>query len=74
MRSELIFAAKLHVPNRFILTRLLAKATRELHKPGTRIQDTTNEALTCLSRPTKVASVRANPTLGDRTRKMRRCA
>jgi hypothetical protein len=74
MRSELIFAAKVHVPNRFLLTRLLAKATRELHKPGARIQDTTNEALSYLSRPIQVASVQADPTLGDRTRRLRRCA
>ena len=34
------------VPNRFLLAEALAKATRGLHKPGTRIEDTTNDVLT----------------------------
>lgn len=42
MRSELIFGAMTHISNRFLLTKLAAKATRKLHKPNTRIQDTTN--------------------------------
>ena len=45
MRSDLIFSAIHNVPNRFLLARVLAKATREFHRPGTRIQDTTNEVL-----------------------------
>jgi len=43
MRSELIFGAIAHVPNRFLLTKLAAKATRKFHRPNTRIQDTTND-------------------------------
>jgi hypothetical protein len=45
MRSELIFDVKSQVPNRFLLAKLLAKATRGFHKPGSRIQDTTNDVL-----------------------------
>lgn len=45
MRSGLIFDAKTHVQNRFLLAKLLAKAIRGLHRPGTRIQDTTNDVL-----------------------------
>jgi|HubBroStandDraft_6_1064221.scaffolds.fasta_scaffold1142325_2 hypothetical protein len=45
MRSELIFGSIAHVPNRFLLTKLLAKATRAMHAPGTRIEDTTNAVL-----------------------------
>jgi hypothetical protein len=45
MRSELIFGAMTHVANRYLLTKLAAKATRKLHRPNTRIQDTTNDAL-----------------------------
>lgn len=43
MRSELVFAATVHVPNRFLLTRLAATATRKLHRPNTRIQETMDE-------------------------------
>jgi hypothetical protein len=45
MRSELIFAALAHVPNRFLLTRLAATATRKLHRPNTRIQETMDQVL-----------------------------
>lgn len=46
MRSDLIFGALKHIPNRYLLVRALAKASRGLHKPGTRIQDTMNDVLT----------------------------
>jgi len=45
MRSDLIFGAMTHVNNRYQLCQLAAKATRKLHKPNTRLQDTTNEVL-----------------------------
>src|SRR5438128_674328 len=45
MRSELIFKAIAHVPNRYLLVRLLAKGTRKMHKPNTRVEDTTNLVL-----------------------------
>ena len=45
MRSELIFGALTHVSNRYQLCQLASKATRKLHKPNTRLQDTTNEVL-----------------------------
>jgi hypothetical protein len=34
-----------HVNNRYKLCQLASKATRKLHKPNTRLQDTTNEVL-----------------------------
>jgi hypothetical protein len=43
MRSELVFGAMTYVSNRFLLTRVAAQATRKLHRPNTRIQDTANE-------------------------------
>lgn len=43
MRSDLIFGALTHVTNRYELCQLASKATRKLHKPNTRLQDTTNE-------------------------------
>jgi hypothetical protein len=45
MRSDLIFGALTHVKNRYELCQLASKATRKLHKPNTRLQDTTNEVL-----------------------------
>lgn len=45
MRSELIFKAVAHEPNRYLLARLLAKGTRKMHRPNTRIEDTMNTVL-----------------------------
>ncbi len=45
MRSDLVFKALSHVENRYQLCQLASKATRKLHKPNTRLQDTTNEVL-----------------------------
>ena len=45
MRSDLVFKALSHVSNRYQLCSLASKATRKLHKPNTRLQDTTNEVL-----------------------------
>ena len=45
MRSDLVFGAMKHVPNRYLLTLLASKAARKLHRPGTRMQDTANSVL-----------------------------
>ena len=45
MRSNLVFGALSQVTNRYQLCQLASKATRKLHKPNTRLQDTTNEVL-----------------------------
>ncbi|HVN93884.1 MAG TPA: DNA-directed RNA polymerase subunit omega [Terracidiphilus sp.] len=45
MRSDLVFKALSHVSNRYQLCTLASKATRKLHKPNTRLQDTTNDVL-----------------------------
>jgi len=45
MRSDLVFKALAQVTNRYQLCQLASKATRKLHKPNTRLQDTTNEVL-----------------------------
>jgi hypothetical protein len=57
MRSDLIFGALSHVKNRYQLCQLAAKATRKLHKPNTRLQDTTNEVLVRFRSSDPVASV-----------------
>jgi len=60
MRSELIFGALTHVSNRYQLCQLASKATRKLHKPNSRLQDTTNEVLSRFrtSNPGTPASVK----------------
>jgi hypothetical protein len=45
MRSDLVFGALSHVSNRYQLCQLASKATRKLHKPNTRLQDTANDVL-----------------------------
>jgi hypothetical protein len=45
MRSDLVFKALSQVNNRYQLCQLASKATRKLHKPNSRLQDTTNEVL-----------------------------
>lgn len=57
MRSELVFGAAKHISNRFLLTKLAAKATRKLHRPNTRIVDTTNDVFVRFSRGNPLAGV-----------------
>ena len=49
MRFELIFAALGREQNRYLLSQLIARATRKLHKPHTRIPDAMNDALALFS-------------------------
>lgn len=49
MRSERVFAAMTYVPNRFLLIKLAAAATRKFHRPNTRIQETMDEVLLLFS-------------------------
>jgi hypothetical protein len=57
MRSELVFGATESVSNRFLLARLIAKASRKLHRPNTRIQDTVNDVFVHFGRASRVAGV-----------------
>jgi hypothetical protein len=61
MRSELVFGAMAHIPNRFLLTKLASKATRKFHKPNTRIQDTTNDVFVRFSCANPIATVHYLP-------------
>ena len=45
MRSELIYNALDTVNNRYLLCQLVSKATRQFHKPNTRVQETMNDVL-----------------------------
>jgi hypothetical protein len=61
MRSELIFRAVAHETNRYRLVKLLAKGTRVMHRPNTRVQDTTNEVLQRFGRSPGVAVRMSGP-------------
>jgi hypothetical protein len=63
MRSDLVCGAIAYVPNRYLLSQLASKAARMLHKPGTRMQDTTNEVLVRFSRANPI---RCEPALQER--------
>jgi hypothetical protein len=56
MCSQFVFEATTKVINRYLLSRLTSKATRRLHRPNTRIQDTTNDALIRLTVPEPIPS------------------
>jgi hypothetical protein len=58
MCSKLVFGALAYISNRYLLTRLASKATRKLHRPNTRIQETTNDVLVRFSRASPIAGAR----------------
>jgi hypothetical protein len=57
MRSELVFGAMEHVPNRFLLIKLASKATRKFHRPNTRIQETMDDVFVRFSHANPIAEV-----------------
>ena len=71
MRSDLIYGALTHVSNRYELCQLASKATRKLHKPNTRVQDTTNEVMARFRHSNPVA---ATPTVEEKTKVQQRRA
>jgi hypothetical protein len=69
MRLDLVFGAMKQVSNRFLLAKVLAKATRALHRPGVRIEDTTNDVLVRCGRADPIAHenvVRNSTIVGTR--------
>ena len=65
MRSDLVFGALSHVSNRYQLCQLASKATRKLHKPNTRLQDTTNEVLARFHGSNPAAAVAASQVTAE---------
>jgi hypothetical protein len=63
MRSDLIYGALTHISNRYQLCQLASKATRRLHKPHARLQDTTNEVLVRIHQTNPIARATAEPAL-----------
>lgn len=70
MRSDLIFGALAHLENRYQLCQLASKATRKLHKPNTRLQDTTNDVLIRFHNDNPASPVEAEmPEAADQQRR-----
>ena len=61
MRSDLVFGAMGNVSNRYLLTKLVSKAIRGMHKPGARIEDTINDVLVRFSRVNPIGCRQALP-------------
>jgi hypothetical protein len=57
MRSDLVFDATAYISNRFLLSKLAAKATRKFHRPNTRIQETMNDVFVRFGRANPIAVV-----------------
>jgi hypothetical protein len=74
MRSDLVFGALSHVSNRYQLCQLASKATRKLHKPTTRLQDTTNEVLSRFHSHNPVAAESIILAADEQTEERRRAA
>jgi hypothetical protein len=55
MRSSLVFFAMARVPNRYLLAKVASQATRKLHRPHSRLEDTLNAALSHLGQATPLA-------------------
>lgn len=65
MRSDLVFNAMTLISDRFMLTKLVCKATRKLHRPNTRIQETMNNVLIRCSRENSKAAIKAPQNVVD---------
>jgi hypothetical protein len=59
MRSDLVFGAMTNVSGRYLLAKLASNATRKLHRPNTRIQDTMNDVFMRFSRVSPMAGARS---------------
>jgi hypothetical protein len=62
MRSDLIYDALDTVTNRYLLCQLVSKATRQFHKPNTRVQETMNDVLARVGGAVQAEEVITVPT------------
>jgi hypothetical protein len=61
MRSELVFGAAANVSNRYLLTSVASKATRMLHRPHVRLEDTLNDVFSAFGYADPIAVVNRSP-------------
>lgn len=69
MRSNLIFGALSPVKNRYMLCQLVSKATRQFHRPATRVQDTMNDVLHRFASSNRAETVMIPGSIGSSQRK-----
>jgi hypothetical protein len=62
MRSDLIYDALDTVTNRYLLCQLVSKATRQFHRPNTRVQETMNDVLARVGGAEQAGEVITVPT------------
>jgi phosphohistidine phosphatase SixA len=62
MRSDLVFGATANVSNRYLLTSIASRATRMLHKPNVRLEDTSNDVFRAFGRANPIAVVNRTPS------------
>jgi hypothetical protein len=67
VRSELVYAAGVRIPNRFLLSIVAIKAVRKLHITTTRVEDTANRVFTDITHGNyinvKLPEVKPQPTI-----------
>jgi hypothetical protein len=61
----MVFAVEQKLANRYMLCRILATATRKMHKPATRIEDTTNAVLEHIRTQGRTAESRREAVVAD---------
>lgn len=63
MRSELVSGAVANIPNRYLLACIASRASRPLHRPNTRMEETLNQVFRLVHRKTIVVpdTVNSNP-------------
>jgi len=61
MRSDLVFGAAANVSNRYLLMSVASKATRMLHRPNVRLEDTSNDVFRAFGRANPIAIVNRTP-------------
>jgi len=51
MRSDLVFEAAVSISNRYLLANVISKATRKMHRPNARLEETSNAVLRVFAGP-----------------------
>jgi hypothetical protein len=69
MRSELVFEAAVSISNRYLLSQVVSKATRKMHRPNTRLEETANVVLRIFGDSASAGPRIYAPPRPDRNRK-----
>ena len=61
MRSQLVSDAAARISNRYLLASVASRATRALHRPNSRMEETLNDVFRLVRQPSPAADVVAWP-------------